>query len=296
MEGKTLFTYLHLAGTEIELTRALLRNNITAIAYETVTDIDAGGRKTFPLLTPMSKIAGTQAMRTALHRHATEKWKKLVAFIIGGGNAGEAALLSALANEVNYVALYEAHKPRTHELRLKYKGEKVTIFPMEMLKEPLIRRVFPSVDIFICAPMLPGGKEAPIVLTQNDFRIMKDGAYISDVSIDQGGSTAWTKGNPTKPGETFTRGARNLVFSAVPNIPGSTVPKDATRALCKATEPYIVGIVAHAVESHNGVYTAMRDDPSLRCGLQTYKGWLTNEYVSSKHGLYRDYYPLSALF
>src|SRR5260370_7741288 len=52
-EGLVLFTYLHLAPLT-ELTDALLTNNVTGIAYETVRD-PAG---TLPLLTPMSEVAG----------------------------------------------------------------------------------------------------------------------------------------------------------------------------------------------------------------------------------------------
>lgn len=295
MRGKTLFTYLHLAGSEIELTRALLRNEITAIAYETVAE-EVSGRKIFPLLVPMSKIAGTQAMQSAIARHKQKEISHLNAIIIGGGNVGDAALCHAIASKVGFTVVFEAVDKRLNELRGKYGSESVVIFPMSILDGEIGKRYLSVADIVICGPMLPGGKEAPIVLTQKHFRFMKKGAYISDVSIDQGGSTAWTKGSPTKPGETFTRGARGLVFSAVPNIPGSTVPKDATRALCAATEGYIVGMVAHRLASPSGDYIALRDSVPLRMGLQTWRGLLTNEHVMKKHGLFRDYRPLETLF
>ncbi len=296
MSGKTLFTYLHLAGSEIELTRALLRYEITAIAYETVSEAGNDGRMTFPLLLPMSKIAGTQAMRTALSRHQPEEFSKLIVMIIGAGNVGEAALRCAIASDVGFVVLFEPWEPRALELKEKYGSDKVVIFPLSMLGNEQTKNYLKVADIFISAPMLPGGKEAPIVLTQKHFRLMKNGAYISDVSIDQGGSTAWTKDNSTKPGETFTRGMRNLVFSAVPNIPGSTVPEEATRSLCAATKGYLLGMVGHQLASHNGDYTVLRDNLSLRMGLQTWRGLLTNEYVMRKHGLISDYCPLDEIF
>ncbi|MDX1519084.1 MAG: alanine dehydrogenase, partial [Gammaproteobacteria bacterium] len=52
-----LFTYLHLSGVTPNLTTALLQAGTTAIAYETVED--EHGR--FPLLAPMSAIAGNMA-------------------------------------------------------------------------------------------------------------------------------------------------------------------------------------------------------------------------------------------
>ena len=295
MKGKTLFTYLHLAGVDIELTSTLLRHSITAIAYENVSE-EVDGRMTFPLLIPMSKIAGKQAMRAALLRHKPEDYPNLNVMIFGGGNVGEAALLRAIRNNVENIVLFEAYEPRMLELMEKYSNRGVSVYPMSKLNNRVVRRLIGMADIFISCPMLPGGKEAPVVLTQNEFRIMKYGAYISDVSIDQGGSTAWTKGNPTKPGETFTRVARNLVFSAVPNIPGSTVPEEATRELTRVTGPYVVDMVTHRLESHMGIYNALRTSPSLRRGLQAYQGLLTNEHVASKHGMFRDYRPLDALF
>ncbi|MEK7118653.1 MAG: alanine dehydrogenase, partial [Patescibacteria group bacterium] len=53
LRGKTLFTFLHLAGVDPELTKLLLEHKVTAIAYETVTGT-ANGRTIFPILVPMS--------------------------------------------------------------------------------------------------------------------------------------------------------------------------------------------------------------------------------------------------
>jgi len=52
-EGQILFTYLHLAADE-EQTKALLKNKVTGIAYETIR-LDDGS---LPCLAPMSEIAG----------------------------------------------------------------------------------------------------------------------------------------------------------------------------------------------------------------------------------------------
>ena len=55
-EGQVLFTYLHLAASR-ELTDALIRRKVAAVAYETVQLHD--GR--LPLLAPMSEVAGRMA-------------------------------------------------------------------------------------------------------------------------------------------------------------------------------------------------------------------------------------------
>lgn len=54
--GLVLFTYLHLAA-DGALTEALIANNVTAIAYETVQLPD----RSLPLLSPMSEVAGRMA-------------------------------------------------------------------------------------------------------------------------------------------------------------------------------------------------------------------------------------------
>src|SRR5207237_5227672 len=56
-DGLVLFTYLHLAPLP-DLTDALLKNNVTGIAYETIRDRNGA----LPLLTPMSEVAGRMSV------------------------------------------------------------------------------------------------------------------------------------------------------------------------------------------------------------------------------------------
>src|SRR5256712_11638594 len=56
--GQVVFTYFHFAASE-PLTRAVIRSNIVAIAYETV-QLPSGE---LPLLTPMSEVAGRMAVQ-----------------------------------------------------------------------------------------------------------------------------------------------------------------------------------------------------------------------------------------
>ena len=280
LRGKTIFAYLHLAGVDPELTKLLLRHNVTAIAYENVARTVVN-QMTFPLLAPMSKIAGVQAMRGALKRHPKERHCDLRVLILGGGNVGEAALEEALANGVASVSLFELRDERRTELRAKYLNRQgVSFFSFSALDTTGTE--LSDVDIVISGVMTPGGAAAPKVLTQRHFRRMKPGAYIADVAIDQGGSTAWSK--PTKPGETFTKGKKGLVFSCVPNIPGSTVPKEATLALTEATFPYVKEV------AQNGAYFAMKGNLELRAGLQTFAGFVTNPNVLKHCGMNRLYY------
>src|SRR5207244_13301086 len=62
-DGQLLFTYLHLAPVP-DLTAALLKKKITGIAYETITD---ERKRTLPLLTPMSEVAGRMSVHVGAY-------------------------------------------------------------------------------------------------------------------------------------------------------------------------------------------------------------------------------------
>ena len=294
MRHKTLFTYLHLAGVDIELTRTLLRNEVTAIAYENV-EIEAEGRRAYPLLIPMSKIAGTRSMRTALARFAERK--KVRAVIIGGGVVGESALIEALESKVASVTVFELSESRILDLNKRYANTKVqkakvSILPMQSMRLAKGLCMLTHADIVISGVMHPGGSEAPKVLTERDFAVMKQGCLIVDVAIDQGGSTEWSR--PTYQGETYEQGG--LVFSCTANIPGS-VPHEATLALTSATLPYVKLFAEYAKQySHSREWRLLKDHLDLRYGLQTWRGSLTNRPVSSKHAIFREYRSLDTLF
>ena len=78
--GQVLFTYLHLAA-DPEQAAALVKSDVTAIAYETVT-ADNGS---LPLLTPMSAVAGRlsiQAGAYALQKQMVEEEFFLEEFLV----------------------------------------------------------------------------------------------------------------------------------------------------------------------------------------------------------------------
>ena len=61
-DGQAIFTYLHLAAGP-ELTKVLLKKRILGIAYETVEGVDGS----YPLLKPMSQIAGRLAIQVGAY-------------------------------------------------------------------------------------------------------------------------------------------------------------------------------------------------------------------------------------
>ena len=76
-EGQTIFTYLHLAP-DPEQVKALLASGCRAVAYESVKADDGS----YPLLTPMSEVAGRMAVQAGAT--CLEKAKGGLGRFIGG--------------------------------------------------------------------------------------------------------------------------------------------------------------------------------------------------------------------
>lgn len=115
-KGLILFTYLHLAN-EPELAKALVENEVTAIAYETITV-----NNTPPLLTPMSEVAGRMAAQLGAQYLEKSKGGKGILLsgvpgvkrgkvtIIGGGVVGTnaAKIAQGLGADVTIIDLNPA--------------------------------------------------------------------------------------------------------------------------------------------------------------------------------------------
>jgi alanine dehydrogenase len=192
-------------------------------------------------------------------------------------------------------------KERVCELRNLYRSAmtgspftKVSLMTMDTMQSKRGKNIFAEADVVVSAVMNPGGSEAPKVLTASHFAQMKPGTFIVDVAIDQGGSTEWSR--QTKPGETYEQGG--LIFSCVANIPGSTVPRDATIALTDATLPYIRLFPKYAKQAicTRPPWRVLHEHPDLRLGLQTWMGSLVNEFVATKHQMGDSYKPLDTFF
>jgi alanine dehydrogenase len=77
-----------------------------------------------------------------------------------------------------------------------------------------------------------------------------------------------------------------IVHYCVANMPGA-VPRTSTIALTNATLPYALAIAGKGVER------AVREDPGLLAGVNTYRGKITCEPVAESQD--RPYTPLDEL-
>lgn len=279
LSGKVLFTYLHLAGVDKSLTEQLCLCNVTAIPYEAVWE-EVGGRRHYPLLEPMSSIAGREAVKTWRAKMGKKFPKRgyWLATVIGAGTVGMAAVEEILQADHAKVAILEQNTARRRELERKFdRDERVSVHSAS----PANVTVFAGTsDLIVSAVMVPGSAKAPTVITHDQIMMMQGEVYIADVAIDQGGSTAVSK--PTKPGQVRTMKTKSggtVSLSCVQNIPGTTVPEEATRLLVAQTIKYILELAERSPYSCSGL------DERLTRAIATMYGRIMHPAVAEAHGL-----------
>jgi alanine dehydrogenase len=279
--GQLVFTYLHLAPDPAQ-TKGLSESGVTAIAYETVED----SRGRLPLLAPMSEIAGkiaTQAGAFMLEKPLGGRGILLggvpgVAaanvMVIGGGVVGMNAAFIAIGMEAD-VFVFDRSIDRLRELEVAFGGRCSTVYSTTLAVEEML----PWADLVIGAVLVHGAR-APYVIRRDQLRLMKPGAVLVDVAIDQGG--CFETSRPTTHHEpTFE--VDGIIHYCVANMPGA-VPITSTNALTNATLPYAIALADHGVEE------AIRRDPGLRPGVNVAAGKVTHPAVAEGVGM--DYVPV----
>ena len=139
-----------------------------------------------------------------------------------------------------------------------------------------------NADLVIGAVLIPGAV-APKLILRDDLKIMRSGAVIVDVAIDQGGCIE-TMHPTTHENPTFI--VDNIVHYGVANMPGG-VPRTSTLALTNATLPYV------QLLANKGCRKALSDSPALLKGLNIMAGKVTHKKVAEAFGL--DFYPAESL-
>jgi alanine dehydrogenase len=282
--GQVLFTYLHLAPLP-ELTDVLLERRVTGIAYETI--VDSEGR--LPLLTPMSEVAGRMAVLVGvsflqkIHGgrgtlipgvHGVPPGDVV---IIGGGIVGLNSIKMALGIGAS-VTLLETNLDRMRYIDDLFHGAVITLASNHHNLMAALRRA----DLLIGAVLIPG-RAAPKLVSRDMLKFMKEGAVVVDVAVDQGGCFETT--HPTTHSDPVYT-VDGIVHYCVANMPGA-VPRTSTFALNNATMPYAISL------ANKGMERAVREDPGLLAGVNTYAGHITCKPVADSLG--REWQPLEKL-
>ena len=271
-----LYTYLHLAADK-PLTEALLASGVKAIAYETIVGRNGG----LPCLAPMSEIAGRMSIQEGakyLERPFGGRGvllggvpgvKRGNVVILGAGKVGSNAAMMAMGLNAN-VTITDVNLDRLAQLDEEFGSKLTTLYSTDAN----IREAIKDADLVIGSVLLPG-KATPKLLRKEHLALMKPGAVIVDVAIDQGGccetSHATTHADPIYMVD-------GIVHYCVANIPGA-VSNTSTQALVNRTLPYGLQL------ANKGVEAACKADKGLMLGVNCYDGKCTFAGVAEAFGM-----------
>lgn len=276
-EGQLLFTYLHLA-VEPKLTKALLKNKVNGIAYETIQT----AKGELPLLTPMSEIAGRMAVQIGASYLEKPHGGRGVLLggvpgvmpadvvIIGGGTVGLNAAKIAFGMGAN-VTILDLNLNRLRYFDDIFNGKIKTL----MSNSSNLELCSSYADLLIGAVLIPGAK-APHLITEDMVKKMKQGSVIVDVAIDQGGIVETIDRVTTHENPIFEK--HGVMHYSVANIPGA-VARTSTLALTNATLPYAVKL------ANQGFVKAIKSCEELAKGVNTCQGQLVSKPVADSLGL-----------
>jgi len=257
-EGATLICFIHPASPHNhELVRKIAAKGITSLTMDSIPRI-ARAQK-MDALTAMSTVAGYKAVVMAADRFSRIFPMTMTAFgtiapakvlVIGTGIVGLRAIATAkrLGAVVTAVDIRADAREQAGSLGAEVVGFDVPsdlavgeggyakALPEEWLgkeKEALAPLVRKS-DIIIAGALVPG-EMAPVIITDDMVKGMRNGSIICDVSVDQGGNCSLTKYNQ----EVWEHG---VLISGIANLPGY-VPTDSTfmyaNTICSFIEPLI---------------------------------------------------------
>ena len=272
-KDKIVFTYIH-SNAHPEETDAILASKVTAVAYEDITD-DKGG---FPLLKPMSILAGKGGFLAALH-HMQSVFggngtllanvcgiETPVVTIIGAGNSGLGAAELA-AGFGNTVRILDVNMKAMEDAKAKLPSNVSFLISN---RENLVKCLKDS-DVIINCILWPKHRKDHLI-NREDLKLMKPSAMIVDVACDDEGAVETCR-STTHDAPTYYE--EGILHYCVDNIP-SAFARTASIMLSNATLPYLLEM------ANKGAEKALKENPHLRKGLTAYDGKLTLQETALK--------------
>jgi alanine dehydrogenase len=270
-EDQVLFTYLHLAAAP-QVAEVLRGAGVVAVAYETIRYPDGS----FPVLAPMSEVAGRLAVQIGVHLLQKDQGGKgLLLGGVPGVRRGKVTVLGAGAVGINAVRVAHALGAEVDVLdvelrRLTYVydlfgGDLNTLYSNPANVE---RSVLTS-DLVVGGVYL-SGRRTPRLVTEAMVAAMEPGSVVVDVAVDQGGCVETI--HPTTHADP-TYLVHGVIHYGVANMPGA-VPRTSTFALTNTTFPFVQAIAALGIEE------AVRRDPALQHGANVWRGAIVHPGVA----------------
>lgn len=275
-KGQLLFTYFHFASYE-PLTNAMIESGAVCLAYETVEKAD----RSLPLLVPMSEVAGRMSIQEGakylekplggrgILLGGVPGVKPADVVVLGGGIVGTQAAKMA-AGLGAHVTIMDISIPRLRQLDDIMPANVQTLYSNGYN----IKQAIKTADLVIGGVLIPGAK-APHLITRDMLKLMKKGAVLVDVAVDQGGCFETTKAT-THAEPTYV--VDDVIHYCVANMPGA-VPYTSTLALTNATLPYALQL------ANKGWKEACNQNIELRLGLNVVDGKVVYKGVSEAFNL-----------
>ncbi len=280
--GQLVFTYFHFAASEA-LTLGVRDSGATAVAYETLSD----ARGNLKLLTPMSEVAGRMSIQQgAKYLERPQEGRGILLggvpgvepahiTVLGGGVVGSNAAKIASGFGANVYVL------DTNLERLRYLDDVMPPNVTTLFSDRhTVLEQLAKADLVIGAVLVRGAR-TPHLVRRQDLSLMKPGAVVVVVAVDQGGCFETTR--PTTHGDP-TYVVDEVVHYAVTNMPGA-VGRTSTYALCNATLPYVL-------ELAQGGLARVRSNPELASAVNIHDGKVIHPAVAETFGL--EHVPFSA--
>ncbi|NGF55667.1 alanine dehydrogenase [Parapedobacter sp. SGR-10] len=267
---------------EIDILKALMKKQITALSYEYLQD--EGGHLT--VVRAMSEIVGaTSILIAAEYLSNIFDGKGLMLggvtgvppteiVIIGAGTVGEFAARTAIALGAQ-VKVFDSSVFRLRRLQNNVGSRVFT----SVIQPIILNKAVRSSDVVIGALRAKNGR-CPCIISEETVSKMKPNSVLIDVSIDQGGCFE-TSEITTHDKPTFRK--YDVIHYCVPNI-ASRVARTATYALTNIFTPILLQIA-----ECGGISNLIWQHKGIRNAVYLYKGSLTNKDMAEKFDLqYKD--------
>ncbi len=275
---QVLFSSQQPSLMKIEVLKALMKKQITALSFEYLQD--EGGH--LSVVRAMSEIVGaTSVLIAAEYLSNVFDGKGLMLggvtgvpptemVIIGAGTVGEFAARTAIALGAQ-VKVFDSSVYRLRRLQSNVGSRVFTSVVQPIVLNKAVR----TCDVVIGAVRARNGR-TPCLISEDTVSKMKPNSVLIDVSIDQGGVFETSEvTNHDKP--TFRK--YDVIHYCVPNI-ASRVARTATYALTNIFTPILIEI-GEAGGMNNMIWA----NQGIRSAIYLYHGNLTNKDMSEKFQL-----------
>lgn len=274
-EDMILCSFLDLAYSK-ELATALVDSKVTSICTETI----AGPKGNYPVLSPMSEVAGKYAAQLVAHYLSTNVGGMGVLIggcagispakvvVLGGGVVGmnAARVLVGMGADV-WVLDVDVDRVSKHPLVI---DNRVKLLYAD---EEGLNLALKDADGVVGA-VLVTATQTPKVMKREHLKLLKPKAVIIDVACDLGGCIETIK-HTTHDDPVYE--VDGILHYGVPNIPG-VVAKTSSISYSKESLPYVLSLA-------NGGLKTMLNMPGAVGGLNAYKGAIAIKGIAEAFNL-----------